>query len=158
MQTESITWKEMLVLGGLGIIAYFVIKPKDKSGEKAEDKGDVQALSKKTQYAFSESFYSDMLRQEGYTDVTSYLNKYSLSISEINDYCVRIYDSKSYFDDDEDMLYSVFRIMKTITVCSIVAKTFKVKYQKSLYGYLANFLNSTEMNRIYDILSKKNYL
>lgn len=159
MNTDNFGWKEILALTAAGGALYFIVRPSgDKAESKEEGKQDLLALSQKTQYAFSEDFYGKMLSQEGYKKVEDYIKKYGLTVSQVNSYAESIYNAKGVFDDDEDALYSVFRIMKTITICSIVSKSFRIKYNKSLYSFLSEFLNTDELSRIVEIINKKYFL
>jgi len=159
MKAADISWKEILAFTAAGVALWIIAKP---SGDKAEDKAnsaaDKLALSKKSQAAFSETFYVKLLKQEGYSKVDNYLIKIGETISMISNYCQSIYDSKGLFNDNEESLYSVFRIMKNLTVCSIVAKSFKAKFGVDMYSYLSDFLSSKEMTRLIEIINTKNYL
>jgi hypothetical protein len=158
MATDT-SWKEILAFTFAGVALWFVAKPKgDKATAQQEHQLTLLTQTKKTQSAFSEQFYSLMLTQEGYKKIEDYLKKINMTVSEINDIADSIYDSKSYFDDDEDKLYSAFRIMKNITVCSIVSKVFKIRYEKNMYSYIANFLNTSEMSVVLNIINDKYFL
>lgn len=63
-----------------------------------------------------------------------------------------IYDSKGYFNDDEDKLYGVFKSLKTKSQVSYLAEFFYKKYSKDLVAYLQTFLNDDEMARLKKII------
>lgn len=63
-----------------------------------------------------------------------------------------IYDSKGYFNDDEDKLFGVFKSLKTKSQVSYLAEFFYKKYSKDLVAYLQTFLNDDEMARLKKII------
>lgn len=157
-QTEG-SWKEILAFTLMGGVLWLIVKPSgDKQESKEEGKADKLAITNKTQSAFSEDFYIKLLTQEHYKNTSDYLTKISVSNAQLSHYVQTIYESKGWFNDDEDALYSVFRILKSITLVSIVAKSFNIKYNLNMYSYLSTFLNVKEMNRILEIINKKYYL
>lgn len=155
-----VTWKEVLALGVVGTAAwFFILAPDpDKKESKEEAAADLLAKTNKSQYAFSQDFWSKMLKQEGYTSAESYLTKIGVSITQVQNFAASLYDSKGTFDDDEDNVYSIYRMMKNITVCSIVSFIFNNLYNRDLYTYLSDFLNVKELTRVLEIVNEKNYL
>lgn len=75
------------------------------------------------------------------------LNPYDLSN--------QVYDAKGFFHDDNEKLYSVFRNIQTQFQLSLVAFNFNLKYKKDLLEYIKSFLNSDEIERVFDMV--KNY-
>jgi len=67
----------------------------------------------------------------------------------------QIYDSRGFFDDDEEAVYSVFRQMKHRANVSQVADAFYALYKDDLYNYMANFLSQKELDYIYGIILTK---
>jgi hypothetical protein len=153
---QNLTWKEILALGGVGVGLYFLLRPSAEArGQAEETAADILATTQKSQAAFSESFGISQIKQAGYSSVESYLAKIGSSVSQLSDYAATIYDSKGFFDDDEDGLYNVFRQMRDISYCSLVAFVFKERYNKTMFTYLSDFLNAKELNRIIEILNTK---
>lgn len=66
-----------------------------------------------------------------------------------------IYKAKGLFNDDEEKLYSVFRMCETQYQVSLMAWYFNYIYKIDLYTYIKSFTNVAERNEIYKIL--KNY-
>lgn len=68
--------------------------------------------------------------------------------------CKAIYDAKGLFNDDEAAIYGAFSVLKYKTQVSWLAERFYKNYQKSLLGFLQDFLNESEMAKVATIVSK----
>jgi hypothetical protein len=64
-------------------------------------------------------------------------------------------DSKGFFNDDEDKLYSVFRLIQTQFQLSSLSIIFNFYYKKDLLEYLKSFLSAEEIAPILNQV--KNY-
>lgn len=54
----------------------------------------------------------------------------------------RIYDAKSWYNDDEDAVFAALRVLKTKAALSFVAETFYRKYNADLYQFLVRNFES----------------
>lgn len=66
-----------------------------------------------------------------------------------------INEAQGFFNDDEDKLYSVFRLIQTQFQLSSLALIFNFYYKKDLLQYLKSFLSAEEIAPILDQV--KNY-
>jgi hypothetical protein len=66
-----------------------------------------------------------------------------------------ILDAKGFFDDDEDRLYDVFKVIQTQYQLGFLSKLFSVLYKKDLLEYLKSFLSAKELDPI--LKQVKNY-
>lgn len=69
--------------------------------------------------------------------------------------CAKIYDSKGVLSDEPDRVYSVFQTLNSKAQISYLSSVFTKCYDKDLLTYLTQFLNSTELTKIYNILKNK---
>lgn len=67
----------------------------------------------------------------------------------------KIYDSKGFFNDDEDQVYNFFRALQSKMQCSAVAFYFEKTYERPLTEYLDSFLNASEVEKIVKIINQK---
>lgn len=65
-----------------------------------------------------------------------------------------VYDSKGYFNDDEDKLFGVFKSLKTKSQVSYLADIFYQKYRRDMITYIRSFLNDNEMLTLKNIVDK----
>lgn len=155
------------LLYGIGAFALY------KAGQKLglfESKEDTQ-VEKDTQQAnknvldtsannallaFNPNYYS--------TITTGYIQKYKTAFpfsknypptAKIIEWEKRLWDSKAFWDDDEDKLWSIFRQITTQYQLSILSGSFSKYYKKDLLVYLKSFLGNKEMADLLDIV--KNY-
>jgi hypothetical protein len=68
-------------------------------------------------------------------------------------YAKEIYDAFGFFDDDENKIYSVFRILKDKVQVSQVAKAYSGKYKVNLIEHLRSKLSNTEVAEVLKIVS-----
>ena len=85
--------------------------------------------------------------------------KPKLSTNKWNSWASRIWNAKGTFNDDEDVIYSVFREGQNqydIKAFTIFFKLyFENKKHLDLYEYLSTFMNEDELQRIYKIIEQK---
>jgi hypothetical protein len=67
----------------------------------------------------------------------------------------KIYDSKGIFADEPDKLNSVFQQLNSKAQISYLSFVFNKIYDKDLFTYLTQFLNSTELTKISNIIKNK---
>jgi len=56
-----------------------------------------------------------------------------------------VLDAKGFFNDDEDRLYNVFKVIQTQYQLGFLSKLFSVLYKKDLLEYLKSFLKADEI-------------
>jgi hypothetical protein len=76
-----------------------------------------------------------------------------LTSAGIIDLVDRIYNSKGYFNDDENAVYTVFQTIPYQSMVGQLTVAFQNKYNESLINYLS-FLNDKEKARIFDYVKK----
>jgi hypothetical protein len=57
-----------------------------------------------------------------------------------------VYDSKGFFNDDEDKLYGVFKSLKTKSQVSYLADVFQHIYKRDMITYINSFMNNNELS------------
>lgn len=78
-----------------------------------------------------------------------------LTQSSVNWVCESIYDTKSWYNDDEPKLYGIFESINSKTKISQVAEKFNLIYGRSLLGFIQSFLNDSELANLASICNKK---
>lgn len=139
-----------------------IIKTKEESGlETATEQASQSSTEASTTNAllsFS-PLYSNAL-------VEAYLKKFAgktwdtkkqekIDRSKFLELAKDILDAKGYFNDDENKLYNVFRIIQTQYQLSLLARVFGTYHKKDLLEYLKSILNADEIAPILNQV--KNY-
>jgi hypothetical protein len=140
--------KYLLPVGGLIFLVIFGKKVLEKIGlvDSKDDKNLESNLSNK--YLTAEPFL-EFRKKTGFK-VPTYVED-----SLINGFVKRLYDSKGFFNDDEDNVYSIFRSAQSKLQVSCFAYYFNQIKGRNLIEYLSSFLNSSEIARINEIIDKK---
>ena len=66
-----------------------------------------------------------------------------------------LWDATSFYSDDEEQIYGVFRAMKTKSQVAALAKRFNQLKNFDLYNYLENYLNEEELLKVKGIIDQK---
>jgi hypothetical protein len=66
-----------------------------------------------------------------------------------------LWNATSWYNDDEQAIYGVFRAMKTQSQISALAKRFNQLKAQDLYSYLKNYLNEEELLTVKKIIDQK---
>ena len=66
-----------------------------------------------------------------------------------------LWDATSWYSDDEEKIYGVFRAMKTQSQIAALAKRFNQLKSQDLYSFLKNYLNEEELLTIKKIIDQK---
>lgn len=66
----------------------------------------------------------------------------------------QIYDSTSFYNDDEDKLYSAFNTLKNRLELSLLGMYFKDRYGKTLQNFISDSFNPEEVSKVNNIISK----
>lgn len=77
-----------------------------------------------------------------------------LTVASAQNIAKIIYDAKGLFNDDEAAIYGAFQALSYKTQVSFLAEVFFNQYKQSLYGFLQNVLNETELAQVANIISK----
>lgn len=139
-----------------------IIKTKEESGlETATEQASqssTEASSTNPLLSFS-PLYSNAL-------VVAYKKKYPSKVWDVSkqekidrpkflELAKDILDAKGYFNDDENKLYNVFKIIQTQYQLSLLARVFSTYHKKDLLEYLKSILNADEIAPILNQV--KNY-
>lgn len=66
-----------------------------------------------------------------------------------------LWDATSWYSDDEEKIYGVFRAMKTQSQIAALAKRFNQLKSQDLYSFLKNYLNESELLTVKKIIDQK---
>ena len=152
MATQKID-TNLLLIGGLFVAGYFVIKPiLEKLGikESAEQKETKEKLKEQEIKLNIWGGLPTMVKAAG--------NKKTLKVLTVagaDSYATQINKSFSVFGDDEEQIFGVFRNLRYKTqVGSLVTAYFKL-YKKDLLTELKSRLSESEFNTIINIIETK---
>ena len=67
----------------------------------------------------------------------------------------QIYDSKGFFNDNEEQLYDAFQKTKNQAQISYVSGIFQRDYKRDLFSFLQKFLAPDELSKVYQIIKGK---
>ena len=66
----------------------------------------------------------------------------------------QIYDSISWYNDDEEAIYGAIRSSGSVANLSMVSRMYLVQYEEDLGGELADALNEDEMSKVKEIIKE----
>lgn len=148
----NITYKEILSFSLFTVIIYFILR------KSKENRINDNANTKKVQDAFNTNSYNQIFNNSTYKNLKEYLDKYGITKEQIQKILENIYNAKGIINDDEDIVYSIFRQLPSIFMISIISKLFEEKYKTSLKLYLSTFLSEKELDVIHRIINNKKYI
>ena len=70
-------------------------------------------------------------------------------------YVDTLWDATSWYNDDEEAIYGVFRAMRTQSQIAALSKRFNELKGQDLYSYLKNYLNEEELLTVKKIIDQK---
>jgi len=133
----------LLILVGVGFVGYKFLQKIGlvKTNKEVTDENNVNNLI--VNNAFDRTFW----KQGG---------PGTLILTAISaDYLVKsVYDSKGWFNDDEDKLYGVFKGLKTKSQVSYLSDIFWNKYKKDMISFIMGFLSNSDLVKLYNIIDK----
>lgn len=145
---QSFNWNNLplvpIILGGT--VLYFAPKIMELLG-LAKDKGDKTVDTAQYDAVWTPKYYKDLAAKG---------KIYILTQDSLKNFAKQVYDSKGFFNDDEDKLTGVFKAINYKTQVSQLAEYFFNTYKKDLYGFMNSFLdNDTEFVPIINIVNAK---
>ena len=152
MATQKID-TNILLIGGLFIAGYFIIKPiLEKLGikESAEEKETKQKLKEQEVKLNIWGGLPTMVKAAGNKKTIKVL-----TVAGADSYATQINKAFSVFGDDEEQIFGVFRNLRYKTqVGSLVTAYFKL-FKKDLLSELKSRLSENEFNTIVNIIETK---
>jgi hypothetical protein len=67
----------------------------------------------------------------------------------------QIYDSKGFFNDNEEKLFDAFQKTRNQAQISYVSGVFQRDYKRDLFSFLQKFLSVEELDKVYQIIKGK---
>jgi hypothetical protein len=67
----------------------------------------------------------------------------------------QIYDSKGFFNDNEEQLFDAFQKTRNQAQISYVSGVFQRDYKRDLFSFLQKFLSEAELSKVYQIIKGK---
>lgn len=150
--TEALGWVRVGITVGAAYLGYrFVLKPLlEATGlkESSEDKvvNDVESLPP-NKNPFDPTYKTSW--------PANAKTHFIIPPTQKAKYIKILWDATGLFNDDEEAIYGVFRDIEYKTMVSDLAEAFFKEKKKDLYGYLKNYLNSTELATVLNIVNKK---
>lgn len=96
----------------------------------------------------------DVFNYQRWIDIASKnKNIKQLSSAEVIGYADKLYNAKSWYNDDEDAVYSVFSAIPYKSMVGQLSVAFQNKYNTPLIKHL-DFLSQTEKSKLFDYISK----
>ena len=156
-----------IALGAAALLAIYKLMQKfgliQTASESKEEQATTQASGSSTEVDFNNPMLSfnpnyfqtiikDIKNKNNKAVVVLDIQRGTLNYYDLSN---QVYDAKGFFHDDNEKLYSVFRNIQTQFQLSNVAFYFNLKYKKDMLEYIKSFLNSDEIERVFDIV--KNY-
>lgn len=159
--------KILLGLAG-GAFAYFGViepllqsinvidTPEEKAEEQSIKKGGGSQTGSPEANPWNPEFVQSLIRQSGaggyYTKLLTVaaLDKFSESLYDAKG---SLFSSKPFWNDDEELVYSVFRSMVSKSQLSQLSGHFIKTYQADLWYFLTTFLNEKELSKITDMVN-----
>jgi len=149
-----------ILTAGLAVGAYFVvIKPifsiletlnlKDTKKEKKEEKEAAENLKNQVNIWQGIEAVFTAGGRDGKTDYRI------LTKEDAQKYAKGIYNSLSWYNDNEDRIYSIFNGLKFQTQVAPIVDQYRYLYKADLYNVLKYAMSTSEFNEVLNIISKK---
>lgn len=145
---QGFNWNNLpimpLIVGGT--VLYFAPKIMELLGLK-KDAADQTVDTEQYNAVWTPKYYKDMAAKG---------KIYLLTQDSLKKFADEVYNSKGYFNDDEEKLTGVFKAINYKTQVSQLSEYFFNTYKKDLYGFMNSFLdNDTEFLPIIKIVNAK---
>lgn len=147
-----ITYKEIFAFTIFVVVIYFIFK------KSKDDKYTDNATTKKVQDAFNPNAYKDIFNKSKYKKLQDYLDEKGLTKDDIQKILENIYNAKGTINDDEDIIYSIFRSLPSVFIISVISNLFENQYKTNLKLYLSSFLDNKELDIVHQIINDKKYI
>lgn len=151
----AISTEKILLYSVGGLAAYnFILKPileglnlKDTAEEKAKEKLQTETENLPVN--------SDYWKPSYYKQVLGGKRSMIFTQASADNLCKRLMGAQGTFNDNETVIYGVFRQCNYKSQVSFLAERFFILYRKDLYTWLKeDVLNQTELNIVLNITSK----
>jgi hypothetical protein len=156
MNNPNVTVRELYLLGTIVVLIILYLVFKKKKPEGSINYG--LAITEKSKNAFSDTYGIILAKKqpEPYkSNPVKLAGKYGYDLNRCIKICNNIIATKSYFDDDEDLIYNIYGALPNIFICSHIAFTFKFLTKVTILDYLQGFLSEKEIEKLYAIVNKK---
>ena len=139
----------VLIKAGVGIIGILMLRKVLQSIGILQTSSDVQKEQNLQQLESANYWnYNEFLKN---IPAGALLLTQSGATAYVND----LWNATGTFNDDEEMIYGVFRAMKTKSQVASLAKRFNQLKAKDLYGYLSDYLSDSELLKVKGIIDQK---
>jgi hypothetical protein len=152
VQKNSIN-PNLIILGILGVGAYFALKPVlEATGLKKskEDKETDKILKDQEEKINIWTGLEAVKRAAG-----SKRKVYALKFAEANAKAKGIYDSLNWYGDDEDRIYAIFRSLNYQTQVASIVDQYRSLYKTDLLTKLKSSFSDSELNEVLKIINQK---
>lgn len=136
----------VLILAIVGSLSYFIWKFFDKRQDKKDTEG-AGDLAKDTVAGKDSEFLS---KDKAIKDKQIEAAK-KMDVIKIGDL---IYSAKSFYNDDEQAVYSAFALIPNKFALQLFLDYWKGVYKSDLFTFLRSFLDDEELNKINNIVAK----
>lgn len=149
-QKPIIILGEIIIILALLVLIGYTIKSWINSGKEEDDVEGAAELGNET--AVTDDKLSKYVKNVPASQRAKVLEGIkAMRLAELGN---MIEDAKGVTDDDEEMIYTAFKMIKSKIQLAVFADYFKSVYKTPIFVYLQNFLNAEELNKINDIVSK----
>jgi len=144
--------RKILIAGGLLLVAStitFVIVRRTKNNKKIKELNDILdgKAPNPTQPEGSESYWNPSYATK-YSKNPAFWNDAKIK-AFVNDVAKIIYDSIGTFYDSPQQTLSAFKKINSKVGVSIVSNAFTTKYNKDMYSWLEDKLNTEEQRKVF---------
>jgi hypothetical protein len=133
----------------LGIAVFYLLNKGAQKLGLTESKEDKQAAGLLFSKWLNPQTYIDWRKKTGFKIPKQFEDFFIAGITQT------IWDSKNFFNDDEEQLYSQFRKIQSKMQFSLISYYFQTQYKRNLGEFLNSFLSSDELLKVKSIINSK---
>lgn len=150
-------YKNILYIGGALIILYALYRLLQKFNiidDITDTKADILINDPLFFQNEGQKLVSELTKKLGRKPTVTDMQVRSLSSSKMLTLTNEVLNAKGIVNDSEEEIYTVFKNFSTQFQVYYFSQFFKAKTNKDLIAFISDFLNNTELSKVYDIMKK----
>lgn len=150
-------YKNILYIGGALILLYALYRLLQKFNiidDVTDTKADILINDPLFFQNEGQKLVSELTKKLGRKPTVTDMQVRALSSSKMLTLTNEVLNAKGIVNDSEEEIYTVFKNFSTQFQVYYFSQFFKAKTNKDLIAFISDFMNNTELSRVYDIIKK----
>mgnify|MGYP000856589775 CR=1 FL=1 len=150
-------YKNVLYIGGALILLYALYRLLQKFNiidDVTDTKADILINDPLFFQNEGQKLVSELTKKLGRKPTVTDMQVRALSSSKMLALTNEVINAKGFVNDSEEEIYTVFKNFSTQFQVYYFSQFFKAKTNKDLIAFISDFMNNTELSKVYDIIKK----